>query len=78
MECWERSLLDAGFENVVSYGDGETDSDLIGLVVASAPNKASGPERCAEENAKMTMETIIFRQIDQIPLYADIYYLRSV
>ena len=55
MECWERSLLDAGFENVVHTGDGETDSDLTGLVVASAPNEASEPEPCAEENVKMTM-----------------------
>ena len=72
MECWERSLLDAGFENVVHTGDGETDSDLVGLVVASEP------EPCAEENVKMTMETIMFKEIDQIPLYADIYYPRSV
>ena len=31
---------------------GETDGELIGLVVASAPNEASGPEPCAEENVE--------------------------
>lgn len=78
VEYWERSLHEAEFEQVVWTGDGSEEGDLIRLMVAFAPNEGMKPEQCATEKALMTMETIMFRKVDRIPLYADIYHPHTV
>ena len=73
-DCWDRELTRAGFGHVVWTGDGSEEGDLVRLIVASAPSY----ESCANEKAQTTMETILFKYVDRIPLYADVYYPQKV
>lgn len=75
---WEQSLKAAGFEHVVWTGDGSEEGDLVRLIVAVAPNDVLVPESSASEKSQTTMETMLFKYVDRIPLYADIYYPQEI
>lgn len=77
-ECWERNLKEAEFEHVVWTGDGSEEGDIVRLLVAFAPNETLEPESYANEQAQTTMETMLFKHVDRIPLYADVYYPKEI
>lgn len=74
IECWDRNLREAGFEHVAWTGDGHDEGDIVRLIVAIAPNEEPNAATHASENLQTTMETVLFKEIDRIPLFADIYY----
>lgn len=78
IECWKKSLYDAKFLNINWTGSDESeDSDLIRLITASGI--CEDPD--AREGGKgkpTTMETIMFKEVDRTPLYADIYYPEEI
>ena len=66
---WEHSLRSAGFKNV-TWTTGDTpESNTLRIIVGS-------PEANKLESRKPTfeVETLMYKQVDQIPLHADIYY----
>ncbi|KAI4169653.1 MAG: hypothetical protein LQ343_005531 [Gyalolechia ehrenbergii] len=73
-QFWDRSLRDAGFENVHWTDADHKDNDLIRLIVASGLSTTEEKSLCLDRSTKITMETVLFRQIENNPLYADIYY----
>ncbi|KAL9602094.1 MAG: hypothetical protein Q9219_002090 [cf. Caloplaca sp. 3 TL-2023] len=74
MDFWEPSLREAGFENVKwTEGDHE-DSDLIRLIVASGATTVKKEISDSEHSKATSIETVLFRQVEGIPLYADLYY----
>ena len=74
IDFWKQSLSAAGFENVVWTGDGTEEGDLVRVIAALSSDEGSVPESSAGEKAQTTTETMLFRYVDRIPLYADIYY----
>ena len=71
---WKRSLQDAGFGDV-GWSRGDTDeSSQIRLIVALTCEPTREPQSAIRGEAQITMETVKFKQIDRIPLYADLYY----
>ncbi|KAL8713852.1 MAG: hypothetical protein Q9220_001997 [cf. Caloplaca sp. 1 TL-2023] len=78
VQFWDQSLHEAGFKEVYWTGGGGPDTDLIRLIVASA-GVHSGKELPPEpQPAAVQMETVLFKYIEGIPLYADIYYPSQV
>ena len=78
VNTWMQSLNAAGFEHVVWTGDGYEEGDLIRLIAASHSNKGTVPESSQSGEAPATMETMLFKYVDRIPLYADIYYPNEI
>ena len=78
VDTWKQSLFAAGFEHVVWTGDGTEEGDLIRLITAIASDERSIPESSAGGSAQTTMETMVFKYVDRIPLYADIYYPNEI
>lgn len=71
---WEQSLRDAGYENIYCTDADHEDSDLIRLIVASCMTTTKQKLSTPILSTALPMETVLFRQIDNNPLYADIYY----
>ena len=73
----KKSLLEAGF-GYVYWSDGDTDEgQQIRLIMATASKPANGSHTVFEagpEKAAITMETVLYKEVERVPLYADIYY----
>ena len=78
VKYWEQSLNAAGFDRVAWTGDGTEEGDLLRLIVAFTSNEARVPLSSVGEKAQTTMETLAFKYVDRIPLYADIYYPEEI
>ena len=78
VQFWELSLNAAGFDHVAWTGDGTEEGDIVRLMIASASDEALVPESSVRERAQTTMETIPFKYVERIPLFADIYYPEEV
>ena len=74
---WKDCLLDAGFENVDwTVGDTE-ESNQIRLFIAYGSKiscKAVSETPKVSKESLVEMETILFRYVEKIPLYADVWY----
>ncbi len=74
VQFWEKSLRKAGFDNVYWTNHDHDDGDLTRLIVASASTTIVEGPASPPRPAKVIMETVLFKQVEGIPLYADIYY----
>ena len=73
-EFWDQSLYKAGFRDVYWTDADHKESDLIRLIVASGSNATGEKSSSPSQSPKASMETVLFRLVDNIPLYADIFY----
>ena len=74
---WKQCLLEAGFALVDWSTGGIKESNEIRLIVALSRNVAT-EGHALEGQPETKMETLLFKQIGRIPLYADIYYPRNM
>ena len=77
---WSQCLLDAGFGDV-DWTIGDTDeSNQIRLIIAHGSKIGTKPTSTlpvATTESSIEMETILFKDVGRIPLYADVWYPRE-
>ena len=70
-ESWVRSFEQAGFSRI-SYSQGPSpESNTQRLLVASNNQKVTAPSR--DEEKKPGVQTVVYKQVDDTPIEADIY-----
>ena len=75
---WKQNLLKAGFEHV-DWTRGDSDeSNGLRLIIAIAAEAAHETYPAIKNRNHTTIETIQFQRIDDIPLYADLYYPHEI
>ena len=70
-DLWQNHLSRAGFR-WIDWTTGTSDESNVMRIITASPTEVLGA------NEPVTMETVIFKQEDSLPLHADIYYPKEL